>query len=281
MHVRRLLVWLVALAVVISGSLAVWTLRSPLSLAWHLVQSSLKPEPTVRFAVIGDSHGVNPIYQQALKDMADDHISFLLHLADNTEDGTAAEFNADVALEKQSHFPVYHTVGNHDIKSDDSRSLFTQSFGEAPDHAIDQGQVHLVVLDNADRHVGFSQGTLNWLSADLAAHKNQVLMIAYHRPFGLPLATILGDDETTTSSANNKKFLDIIRAYNVKYIFTAHVHTYLQYTLQGVPAVISGGGGDPAQAVLGGPSANFFHYLIVTVRGSDVSVEMRRLQLQT
>lgn len=263
---------------VVGGVWATWTLRSPLSSLWSSVRHRSAQPMAVSFAVVGDNHGDNPIYRQILTEIETQPVDFLLNLADTSENGTAAEFTAVKELESKLPFPVYHTVGNHDIKTDPSRQLFTQVFHQAPWRAYDLGQLHVVILDNADRRVGFSTDSLDWLAGDLARHPNQTIIVAYHRPFDLPLTKLLGDDETVVSRRSNQRLVELLEHYQVRQILTGHLHTYLQYSVGDIPAVVSGGGGDPAQSVLGGPAANYFHYLIVTVQNNAVNIAIHRVE---
>jgi len=279
MRIRSWILLLVVGVIIGLTGAAVWTLRTPLQEVANLVWSRTRAPAGVTFAVVGDNHGDNPVYRQILKELPDHHPAFLLNLADTSEYGTTDEFEAVKRLEQPLPFPVYHTVGNHDIKTDPTGQLLTATFGHSLWYAVDEGNVHLVILDNADRKVGFPNESLDWLEHDLSAHQTQTILIAYHRPFDLPLATLLGDDETTTSRRSNERLVDIIERYHARYVFTGHVHTYLQYSVGSIPAVVSGGGGDPAQSILGGPSHNYFHYLIVTVRGTDVSIIVHRVTL--
>lgn len=272
----------IVLILVVIGGLSVWLVWRPAVPALiRQVQQVVTPQPTVTFAVVGDNHGVNPIYRQILQDIKGKKYAFLLNLADTSEAGKTEEFQAVKELESSLPYPVYHTVGSHDIKTDDTRQSFTSVFGHAPWYTVDVEQLHLIILDNADRKVGFPEDELDWLNNDLAAHPNTTTILAYHRPFGLPLAALLGDDETFASKQTNERLTDILRRSNVKQIFTSHLHTYLPYTLAGIPAVVSGGGGDPAQLVLGGASKNYFHYLEVVVRDSAVRVTPIRVTIQT
>lgn len=238
-------------------------------------------QPKLRFAVVGDNHGVNPIYEQILDDLDGADPTFLLNVADTTEYGTVEEFRSIKALEGQHQYPIYHVVGNHDIKGDPDRSDFTDAYGRAPCSSQDIEHVRLILLDNADRRVGFPDECLAWLDRELATVGERPVLLAYHRPFNLPFGDILGDDETRVSRASNDRFLAILERHgNVDYIFNGHLHTYIPYTMANIPAVVSGGGGDPAQTALGGARANFFHYLLVTVRGDQVSLEVKPVQLR-
>lgn len=279
MNAHRFLVIVSIVALLGLTGYAGWTLREPIKAGWKTA-AGLRPSSGFTFVVVGDNHGVNDVYRQIIKEVgADDH-AFLLNLADTSNLGTKAEFTAVKELESNLPFPAYHVLGSHDIKTDPTGSLFQQVFERQPCSSFTYRQLHVITLDNAERKVGFPDACLDWLVKDLDAHPSEPTIISYHRPFNLPLAQLLGDDETRASRQTNDRFLEILAGRtNIKYIFTAHVHTYIPYALNGIPAVVSGGGGDPAQLVLGGAKNNFFHYLVVRVTGSSVTTEMHRVQL--
>lgn len=282
MRLRTVLGITVGVIALGASAVSVWILRQPIQQTLATLHREVPATgPKVRFAVVGDNHGDNPVYRQILEEVKDQPLDFMVNLADASEYGRREELLTVKERESILPFPVYHTVGNHDIKTDPSRALFSEIFQTSPWASYDHGDTHLIVLDNADRKVGFPNASLDWLETDLAAHREKTIVIAYHRPFDLPLGQVVGDDETAASRVTNRRFKKIISSYSIKYIFTGHLHTYLPYTVNDIPAVVSGGGGDPAQTVLGGPKNNLFHYLIVTVQGGDVDVEIHRVQLRT
>jgi predicted phosphodiesterase len=265
-------IWSGIIILIIGGIAFAWPfVHRTLSTATDSVTSVISPQPDLRFAVISDNHGDSPIYSRLLDDMATKPFAFVLHLGDASDRGTNEEWAAVRAQEERLGLPVYHTVGNHDIKVDPTRAAFEQAFSTTRWYSKNFSNVHLVVLDNADRKVGFPAEELDWLERDLAAHANDVLLIAYHRPFGLPFAEYTGDDETTASRRTNERFLSILAPYTIAQIFNGHVHTYLPYSLNRIPAVITGGGGDPAQTLLGGGDSSYFHYLDVSITDSKLT----------
>ncbi len=276
---RLVLLSAVGLAALALLGFSLWTLRAPLRSAWQLWRAAPTSRSTLTFAVVGDNHGVNPIYRQILRELPGQRPSFLLNLADTSERGATEEFQQVKETESILPFPVYHVVGSHDIKTDPTRRGFIDVFGRASWWSLDVGPLHLVIMDNADRQVGFPAASLDWLEEDLRQYQDQTVIVAYHRPFNLPFSKLLGDDETSASRQTNDRFVKLLQRYRVAYVLTAHVHTYLPYTLGGIPAVVSGGGGDPAQTILGGPKNNYFHYLTVTVEGKNVSVTPHRVSL--
>jgi hypothetical protein len=137
--------------------------------------------------------------------------------------------------------------------------------------------VRFVLLDNADRTVGFSAETLAWLNRDIEGHLSARYVIAFHRPFGIPFDSIIGDDETTASRATNEKLMKTLLNVRVMAIFTGHLHTYLPYTIDGIPTYITGGGGGPAQKGLAAFTKTSHHFLLVRVTGDALHAEMVKL----
>ncbi|MDP2790078.1 MAG: metallophosphoesterase [bacterium] len=255
--------------------------------------TTVRNEQTVTFAVISDNEGDNPDYRDLIKQIvADKDVQFLLHLGDATNRGGNTELKALQTLHSELGLiiPVYAVPGNHDIKDDANRLAFQNAFGKLP-RSIDIQNLHLVLLDNADRKVGFTSSELDWLKKDLADSPSRrladsVTILAYHRPFAYPLAELFGDDETRTSRKTNDRFLAILAQNPVQQVFTGHIHTAFDFAMvtqsdatnravQTVPVTISGGGGQPIQSAFGGLVKENFHWLKVTVTGQEIQTELK------
>lgn len=261
----RVVLGLVVAAAVIGGG---W---------WWTQRQIAPPPPSLAFFVVGDNHGAQPVYKELLTDAKAAGAAFAVNLADLTEHGSAEEFREVLALEAEVGLPVYHVLGSHDLKADPSRATWRELVGE-PFFSFDQGPNHFVLLDNAERAVGFPEDELTWLDHNLTRNDQPFTFLFYHRPFGLPLEGLFGGDETPASRQTNERFRQTIRRAQPTMIFSAHVHTYLPYELEGVPAYVTGGGGDPAQTLLGGARSSFFHGLLVRVQGRETEVKVLRLR---
>jgi len=238
----------------------------------------------VTFAVIGDNEGVNHYYDAFMTQIAEDSdVQFILHVGDIVSNGGQTEIEEILTHQNTFglHVPMYVIPGNHDIYDDPERAAFENGFGEIP-RSIDIGDVHLVLLDNADRKVGFSDEDLNWLDQDLNEHADKDIILAYHRPFNYPLANTLGDDETTASDKSNEEFQYVIAKYNILAIFNGHIHTYLEFpfivrdsngTSTSIPDYISGGGGQSPQDIFGSLFSSDYHWLKVTIQNGALTVE--------
>lgn len=242
---------------------------------------------TTTFAVIGDNEGVNDEYTRLFGQIAKDpDIEFVLHVGDLVANGGKTEI--DEFLKYQQMFnlqvPFYAIPGNHDTYDDPDRTAFVEAFGVIP-RSIDFEQVHLVLLDNAERKVGFTDAELDWLEKDLQSAAGKKIILAYHRPFNYPFAATFGDDETKTSRASNEKFQAMISNYSIAAIFNGHIHTYLEFpfiiydatnTSKRIPDYVSGGGGQPPQDIFASIFSADYHWLKVTVTDDGVVVTPMR-----
>ncbi|MCW1929933.1 MAG: metallophosphoesterase [Candidatus Kerfeldbacteria bacterium] len=223
------------------------------------------------FAVIGDTEDFHDVTRRMIDDMKKQSIDFVVVVGDvsSTTDPEKMREVRDAFTELS--IPTYYVIGNNDLFFDEqtnerSSQTFTEVIQQPLNQYIAHNNARMFLLDNSYRKYGFRDETLAWFSEHL---KNDSALpytfLFFHRPLHLPLEEIFGDDETAYSRIQNQKFLDILSQQSISYIFNGHIHLYVPYTLQGIPVVVTGGGGAYPQAMLGGPSAAYFHYLIVHV----------------
>ncbi len=238
------------------------------------------------FLVMGDNEGDTPIFQEIIRRASAQPAQFLVNVADLTPNAQPADFELVKSRLESLPFPYYTAVGNNDIVGDRSRSRYLARFnqsqlgvgqGQTTYYSFDEGPAHFVVLDNADRRVGFDDDQLAWLDRDLAQTDQRWIFLFMHRPVDVPLTDVYGDDETPASRRSNEAFKAVLRRYPVTRIYTGHLHVYFSYELEGVPVTITGGGGAAPQAALADLIGEQFHYLEVEVTDSDVSQTVHRL----
>jgi len=228
------------------------------------------------FIVFGDNEGDNNVFQEIIKRVQESDAKFVIDTGDLTSSSKEDEFNSVKKRFEQLKIPYYTTVGNNDIYGDKERNLYKKYFGQTY-YSFDYEYAHFIVLDNADRKVGFDENQLEWLSNDLQKNEQKFTLIFYHRPFNLPFSNLTGDDETTASRQSNQKFLDIIKSYKIDQIYNGHLHLYFTYSLENTPVIISGGGGAKPQSILGGEESANYHYIKVTVTESGIENELIEL----
>lgn len=244
----------------------------------RLLSSSKSAQaPSVVFAVIGDTEGHADIYRTMVEEARSRGARFILHTGDVASEATRGEFLSMKTVTEDSHLPVFVAPGNHDVGDETGRAFFTSVFNNT-NFAFDEGNFRFLILDNADRKVGFSVETLSWLEHDLRDHPDARYVIAFHRPFNLPLSSLLGDDETPASRASDARFIEIVRSAHVESYFTGHLHLYLPYRLDGIQAYVTGGGGGEPQPSLGLLNNQQRHFLLV--RGNEHNLEVEVVWLE-
>jgi predicted phosphodiesterase len=216
------------------------------------------------FAVAGDSRGNPEVYGRVLASVAESGSEFLVHTGDLVDDGSEEqwrpfeEFMADFSL------PFYPVPGNHDALGGKLDGYLAHSRAPAAHYSFDRGPVHLAMADT--HHGGFSGSELAWLRDDLAATERPLKMVFMHHPPFDP------DGTDHIMAYGNEALMGLMVEMGVDYVFAGHIHAYVHGERDGVAYYITGGAGAPLYK--SGHAQATYHYLLVTVRGLEVTVTM-------
>jgi 3',5'-cyclic AMP phosphodiesterase CpdA len=219
------------------------------------------------FAVIGDNRGNLDVYQSLLQMVQQDGNSFMIHLGDLVNDGTADEFQAWREVMTTFTLPFYPVPGNHDSGQAGLAEYLAFSGAPAAHYSFDKGDIHFALVDS---HLGYLTAEESaWLDTDLARTQQPIKIVALHYPPFDPAGS------SHVMTMGNDAFMSLMRKHGVQYVFAGHIHAYGQETRNGITYIISGGAGAP----LVGTEAEggFYHYIKVTVDGTSVQTEVRRL----
>lgn len=216
-----------------------------------------------------------------------------------------AEYSAVLDVLKSAHVPVFNAPGNHEMddKDDVPNATMTQFYSELiglPYGSFDYGNSHFVSLNTEEiappgtaksprAPLDGSSGTLDpgfiteqqraWLDADLWAHQSarHVFVFMHH-------SVHAHKTKNQLDRASAEALLRIFAKYkNVTAVFSAHEHIY--YNPQAPDDVANPMAGSTAAAprylVTGGAGAplesgdhGFYHYLVVTVSGGNMQIEL-------
>lgn len=274
--------WALRCASVVLLSLALLATWTPLGQA-----RTEEPEPFV-FVVIGDSRPNSPsqpqvgVYKRMLKDIDALSPAFVMHTGD------AIYGSADLERVRRQYdefqevtrsrlrAKVYLTIGNHEIqRKKANQQLFERELGGLY-YSFDHGGSHFILLNSEivgqkDRITGEQ---LEWLKQDLrkaraARHK----FVFIHSPL-YPVDGHMGsclDKHPRDRDALHQLF----RRNRVDTVFTGHEHLFHERTKNGVRYIITGGGGAPLYPSFYG-TGDFYHYVVVSVRGDKVEMKVVR-----
>jgi hypothetical protein len=227
------------------------------------------------FAILGDRTGetVPGMYEAVWREISAAKPAFVVGVGDSIQgldDSTAEKEWLEFArvLEPFHTIPYYAAPGNHDIWSDTSAKLFEKHTGHAPDYSFDTGPVHFTVLDNS-RSDAPRPAEMAFLEQDLKAHATQpVKFIVSHRPSWL-LNVVLRNPSFSLQQ--------LAARYGVCCVIAGHVHEMMHGTLNGVEYISAPSAGGHLRASGKYEDGWFFGYILATVKGNDVSFEVREL----
>ena len=263
----------------------------------HLLHTPPGPGDPVRFAVYGDMRGGHRTHARIVQAILDEAPSFVVVTGDlvlrGTDEGDWQKF-FEVAGELLGRVPFFPAVGNHDMgRSGDEERRMNEIFG-LPDtspprpewahwYSVTVAGVHLVMLDsNSYQH----EAQLEWLEADLAAARRAGVRAIF-------AATHDGPYSRGPHGGNRfarERYVPVLVKHGVSVLFTGHDHLYQRGEKDGLRYVVSGGAGAPLYPVKCGTrgrprcgegdgaaiATSEHHYLVVTVRRSDVEMCARR-----
>lgn len=220
------------------------------------------------FAVCGDNRGGDEIYREALRLIQEDGVAFLANTGDLVNYGNAVQFQHFAELMNGFSLPFFPVAGNHDAAGGLLDEYLVYSGAPAVHYSFDYGLGHFVMVDS---HHGVLQNQeLDWLEADLAASDQPLKFVFLHHPPFDP------DGTDYILLAGNLQFMTLMEKYNVSHVFCGHIHAYVEGIRNGVQYIITGGCGAilyPAEH----PSA-FYHYIRVTINGTNVSTEVVKIE---
>lgn len=240
------------------------------------VAATITPTPIVldlgerfSFAVCGDSRDGEAIYRRVLEAVQSDGSAFLVHLGDIVSGGREGEWLAWRELMADFTLPFFPVPGNHDSPDGLLDEYLRYSGAPAQRYSFDAGPVHLIMLDSYSG--ALFDSTLQWLEEDLASTDQPIKMLFFHHPPFDP------DGTYHILQMGNEAVMKLAEKHGVQYVFTAHIHAYVEAERNGVRYIITGGCGAPLH-VREHPEGAFYHYVRVHVDGTDVNTEVVRIE---
>lgn len=186
------------------------------------------------------------------------------------------------------------TLGNHDIRGS-GKDTYTMLYGPAY-YSFDYLDSHFIFLDSSpgwSQFQAISDQQYSWLENDLRKSQGRNIFVVSHIPPVDPRSGVTqneianyfdkvasGDNyaeqflDNYNSSKNMehgfqdpeeaRKFENLMSEYHVNTVFLSHIHSYFDYTKEGVRYVISGGAG--AELLT---KNSYYHYMIGNLDNPD------------
>ena len=244
-----------------------------------------EPKNDFRFAVIGDrTGGAQPqIYGRVWREVDLLHPDFVLNVGDTIQggdDATAAQEWKELRpiWARYNHYPLYFTVGNHDVWSDVSKQLYQQEAGRPTHYSFDYESAHFTVLDTAGERDDPYRGRLSpqqmeFLAADLEANKDKdPKFVLFHHPFWI--AELESEDSASALHELAKK-------YGVDHVISGHGHKFVRRVRDGIVYMeVGSSGGQMIGGLVRGEGfkdGRFYHWVWAHVKNGKVSFTVKEI----
>jgi len=252
-----------------------------------------------RFTDPKDTDASNPDVRHALvRAIADAHPAFICIGGDISYKADASDWkvwDTETAIWRERKIPVYPALGNHDLKGDEKTAL-ANYFQRFPDlknnryYSVRASNALLLVLDSALDETNGPQA--DWLSRKLDSLPSDVdfvFIVMHHPPYtsSSDMKLFGGGHSARAPEQKLAKALEDrqakMRARIV--VFASHVHNYERHEHGGITYFVTGGGAAHAYPIERAPGDPYqskeinYHYLMVEVDHSQVSITMNRVVL--
>ncbi|RLG46876.1 MAG: hypothetical protein DRN90_05820 [Thermoproteota archaeon] len=239
------------------------------------------------FCVLGDNRpgsSKSPmprIFWQIVRAICDENPDMVFNTGDIVYAGEFKEYIRFREVVSLLNVPLFIARGNHEVSIGKAGEENYRHFFDVPGfsynsyYSFDYGNSHFIILNaNIQEHkYSVDEPQLSWFINDMEAHKDsEHIFIFVHQP----IYEYAHGLENETSERTLEETIEKNAFYPHRiYVFQGHEHLYYNSSQNNVMSYITGGGGaelDPQYP----DETLFFHFLKVTVRGSEVNVEVIR-----
>lgn len=245
------------------------------------VEEKLSTAPDFQFVVFGDSkveagkdHALGAQLLSRMIDEINEHdIPFALFTGDLIENDTESNYKLGKSYLDRLTMPYYVAPANHEIAGTNSFANFRRFFGET--YGVFEYENALFIKLNTAR-----PGIRNsepeqwaWLLETVQNVSVDHVFIYMHIPTVDPLpGGTTGWSDGVEVGLFEKRLAELAEHVENVYVFSGHVHGFARRAHDGVQYITTAGAGSPLYMppIHGG----FYHYVLLTVTGSDVFYEV-------
>jgi len=220
-----------------------------------------------KFIAMGDNRDGPETFEAILDEIDTAQYAFSINTGDLVPSGKLEQFVEFMDMIGDLSYPFYTAMGNHELNNN-SVHLAASFLGE-PNYSFDYGNTHFIILDNCLNYITDDQ--YEWMREDINGTDRTNIVLNCHVP---PYDPREGQHHCLNPE-DAQEFIDFNEEMGVDLVLNGHIHLYDTQTFQGVEYVITGGAGAPLYAIE--PEGGFFHYLICTVDGNEISHEVVKI----
>ncbi len=250
------------------------------------------------YIILGDNRDGYDVFNQIIQQINGIKPIFVIDNGDLVFSGKPNQYRLFDKMVSKISSTLCTTLGNHDIRGNGSNT-YAMLYGPAY-YSFDFADNHFIFLDSSPgwaEKKAISDQQYIWLEKDLIKAQGKHIFVITHIPPHDPRKGVSGNmiPNYVNKVKNNEswverkldnyneskdmehgfqdpqeaaKFENLMSTYNVDTVYLSHIHSYLEYTKDGVRYLITGGAG--AELLT---ENSYYHYMIAKV-GDINSVTM-------
>lgn len=211
--------------------------ESPAHQMWLRLKPPQAQRPsTFRFAVLGDIQGAIGGIRDIYRRMAEEQeLDFVISPGDLTEQGTRGQLERFERELETLLVPFYSTLGNHELGT--TPPPYQALFGRANLHFHYRGTAFSLIDSGS---ATLSPRSMDWLEGWLDEDRARPHVFVTHYP---PIDPIGVRNGSFASRAEAHQLIARLAEGKIDLCLHGHIHSFYAFTMAGIPAYISGGGG--------------------------------------
>ena len=200
---------------------------------------------------------------------ASNAVQAILTTGDNFYLDDADQMMQTFGWAEEAGIEFWLTWGNHDVESSDRIEAVNEVFDTPPRWAtISWGEMSILILDSNDVD---SQAQLTYLEAEMERIQVPTIVVVHHPPYSC-------SDHLGGESVRDEWLPRFDE--DVVLVLSGHAHNYQRFEADGLPLIVSGGGGQALQNLSACPpdhpdllvGEETFHFLILSQDTTSLTV---------
>ncbi len=249
---------------------------------------------TGKYIILGDNRDGYDTFEQIIQQVNGENPVFVIDNGDLVFSGKPNQYRLFDQMVSKISTTLCTAPGNHDIRGN-GRSNYSMLYGPSY-YSFDFADSHFVFLDSSPgwaEKKAISDEQYTWLEKDLKKAQDKRIFVITHIPPQDPRSGVTtneipnfvnevkSDGNWLEQKLNNysvsksmdhgfqdpketEKFENLMSTYHVDTVYLSHIHSYLEYTKDGVRYLITGGAG--AELLT---NNSYYHYMIAKI--GDIS----------
>jgi hypothetical protein len=227
------------------------------------------------FVVIGDTRSGGDNYSSLVRRAMEYKPNFVVNTGDMIFLPAQTLWADFWQRSKPITVPYFLTVGNHDVDAFMGEDLYKKEVdlpGNKLYYSFTVGGSLFVCLDSniPGQEEKITDGQYKWLERELSTSGYEHKFVFVHHPLYPEKGKGNYYGDSLDKYPTERDSLEALFAkYKVNIVFVGHEHLYLRKVVDGIVHIITGGGGAPLYA--GDKEGGFYHFIVVTVDGNEVT----------